>query len=509
MVGTDDVSSYGKIIEEIGQAISPIISPMVQQEEIAINKNVIIRDMTKLFDDVSMGYLQTALDKSKKFSDILRNLIVPDLYVDRFESIAALDSWLSSCSSREEIEAKIDFREYAAVPLQDLGKRLSEKGPFGYASMFDEIAGFIEKVEKQFIRSINNAREQIDFLAKFHKLKISKNSLRDIDKLVDVLFEEGEISEEYLPREIPFRLMRDFVCSVLTETEALKSYIIINHQIRKIKAEKGELYKEILEEINADYFHPDFMDSETTAAFRKMAGDVPTFFKYWVLGIVDELENSFNYELLRRDKLSLNIDIFPDVFVRECVIHHLTMKKYAEQLRRFWHHVRNKSTREEEFQNFLFRHPRFLLGNKYTYLYEKLQLADERGKILIPDFTLVRPDRSIDILELKRANLNRFIVGRPRRERFSQQVADAVQQCREYKRWFQDERNKHWFEDVYGTLRLKVIQPQVTLVVGREDELRDSAVYERLKREIRDIQIKTYTQLYEEADLIYQQMKTI
>ena len=188
------------------------------------------------------------------------------------------------------------------------------------------------------------------------------------------------------------------------------------------------------------------------------------------------------------------------------MLHESTKLKFAEALRAFWRLVRAKRLDEDRLQRFLHDHPRFLLGSRYTYLYEKLRLENPDGKLLIPDFVTVLPDRSFDLVELKRADLKRFIVGPPRRERFSNHVAGYLQQAREYKRWFQEARNRERFQDTYGSLRLRVLQPEVTLIVGRREELAETATFKRLRGEVQDIHIKTYTELYEEADLMYQGM---
>lgn len=505
----DDFSLGTKVIEEIGQAISPLIPITAQREEIAINRDQIIKGISEEIEDVSKAFIEAVVDNSRKFSDIYKNIIIPDLYSEKFGGQTALHSWLSNCNSNKEIEKKINFIKHSTIPYPDLFKELREKKIDFLDDFIESFPQMIDRGIKRVTHSLTGIIEELRSTGCINKASTSQDQEIIFQKIIKEKFEGNYILSRYIDDEASFKfIFSELSKSALHGVITLRLFAILNHQIDKSKAEKGVLVDELMERaIKLNKFFD--LSPEEINRFKIMMQKAQGYLKYVILGFVEEILNWINFELLRRDKFSLNIDIFPHIFIRECVLHHLTLKKYAEELRQFWHIVRNKFTEEKEFQNFLFNHPRFLLGNQYTYLYEKLQLLDDDGKILIPDFTLVRPDRSIDILELKRANLNRFIVGKPRRERFSQQVMDAIQQAREYKRWFRDKRNKHWFKDTYGTLRLKVLQPQVTLVVGREDELRDAVVFDRLKQEIEDIHIKTYTQLYEEADLIYEQMKAI
>ena len=118
----------------------------------------------------------------------------------------------------------------------------------------------------------------------------------------------------------------------------------------------------------------------------------------------------------------------------------------------------------------------------------------------------VKPDRSFDLIELKRPGIKTMIVWQPGRERFSQYVVSYIQQVREYQRWFENESNRQWFAGTYGALRLQVLRPEATLIVGNREALQDDAVFRRLNREVQDVQVKTYDQVFQEADLLYQYM---
>lgn len=507
--------SFNEKIRELGQLISPLVSPIKQKEELLINRDELIKDINRIIP-TSNALIEVALENSTKYSDLERNLLlIPDLFADKFGGIEMLDKWLDQRGrTKEEIQKTINFSKYKSTPLADLINLIKQRNE-NFDSRIQGYKGLVHNWNASVLILLFNINK---FISRREIVRDYDNILRSLKDFVL----DNEIFKEALAND---NLKNLLINALLQANQGkqiqLKSFIHFLHELWKylISTKKIiEIWKSAVKSLedlkNIKHFTTlvslaSSFDSGEFLEFKEDADKAPTFTAFLIMGFLEELENWANYEFLSRNQISYSADIFPTVFIRECAIFQLNRERFADDLLQYKKLTHHKRVREDEIHHFLLHHPRFLLGAKYTYLYEKLRLLKPDGNILIPDFTLVKPDRSIDILELKRPNLKRFIVGKPDRERFSQFVMDAIQQAREYKRWFEDEQNRHWFEDTYGYLRLKALQPEVTLIVSREDELRDSLIFRRLEKEIQDITIKTFFQLYEEADLIYQNMVTI
>lgn len=139
---------------------------------------------------------------------------------------------------------------------------------------------------------------------------------------------------------------------------------------------------------------------------------------------------------------------------------------------------------EQAFQEFFQKHPKwlYLLGEQYeAYLPQikmpPLQLRHELalidspvdGQELRPDFFLKRIGLDLwDVLDIKPAD-RRIVVGRNTRRKFSEAVAEAVAQLREYSRRLQQNEVRAHLKKKHG---LSISSPVAMVLVGRDFDFR-------------------------------------
>lgn len=126
--------------------------------------------------------------------------------------------------------------------------------------------------------------------------------------------------------------------------------------------------------------------------------------------------------------------------------------------------INNSEAQEDDFQAFFERHSEFILDEEYKRAHPQIVLANEE-KSLIPDFVLEPTDQEslCDLLELKRASAPVFVLQK-NRARFSADVSEARAQLLEYRRFFDEAKNRDAIVSRYG---LKSYKPRLFLVIGR------------------------------------------
>lgn len=111
---------------------------------------------------------------------------------------------------------------------------------------------------------------------------------------------------------------------------------------------------------------------------------------------------------------------------------------------------------------------------------------------LRPDFFLVQPDGYADILEFKLPDLkNRAVTGPRNRETFSAELARYISQTRVYQEYFDDPKNREWFEQKYG---FKVHRPRRILIAGRRSDF-TADIWRDIVDDYKNIAIITYDDL--------------
>lgn len=108
-----------------------------------------------------------------------------------------------------------------------------------------------------------------------------------------------------------------------------------------------------------------------------------------------------------------------------------------------------------------------------------------------PDFFIEHSDGYADIVEFKLPNVANPVVGKTNREAFAFWVHSYIAQTRVYEEFFEDPKNRNWFEQKYG---FKVKRPRRWLVVGRRTDF-DAEVWRDIMADYRNINIITFDDL--------------
>jgi len=162
-------------------------------------------------------------------------------------------------------------------------------------------------------------------------------------------------------------------------------------------------------------------------------------------------------------------------------------------LERLEYLVGREDVKETELQMFFEMYPEFILNDLQVTAIPQVVLLSETHPTLRPDFVIQRSDsKLIDIVELKRP-IRRLITGTDTRPSITRSFARAVAQLKEYKRWFQSERNQAWFRATYG---LEGYEPTLTMIIGRSFAFRNEKV-RRLAVEGLGVNVLTYDDLIE------------
>jgi hypothetical protein len=127
--------------------------------------------------------------------------------------------------------------------------------------------------------------------------------------------------------------------------------------------------------------------------------------------------------------------------------------------------LNNSKAAELEYQRFFEKHPEFLMTDEHVAVRPGVTLTAGDRYGLRPDFFLQRRDVPFwDIAELKLPTA-KLVQGRPARRGWAAAVHSAVDQLREYRRFFEDPALARQIRERHG---LEVYYPRLTLIVGRD-----------------------------------------
>ncbi|HEX7767881.1 MAG TPA: Shedu anti-phage system protein SduA domain-containing protein, partial [Nitrospira sp.] len=158
--------------------------------------------------------------------------------------------------------------------------------------------------------------------------------------------------------------------------------------------------------------------------------------------------------------------------------------------------LNKKDTSEGDFQKFFAEYPHFL--STLAIPMPHVQLRDETGKLLVPDFILkpivaTQRDSRWEVLDLKKPQAS-LIVGKGSRRRLSHNVQEAIRQLRDYGDYFADPRNGGTVERALGH-RLR--RPKLGVLIGRMVASELEAL-EIEQNRLPDVRIITYDEILDQ-----------
>lgn len=177
------------------------------------------------------------------------------------------------------------------------------------------------------------------------------------------------------------------------------------------------------------------------------------------------------------------------------VIANATRSYLQDEIAEFEELINSPRCKETDVQLFLESHQKFILGQHYRQAHPHLMLERDGNGPLIPDF-LLQPygTEYADLLEIKLPDA-KLMVGSKNRKRLSGAVLDAAAQLREYRDYFDDERNRKEIKRRFGVTAYK---PRMTVLIGRPVDL-DHLTYQRARATAPDVEIITYNDLIKRA----------
>jgi cold shock CspA family protein len=180
--------------------------------------------------------------------------------------------------------------------------------------------------------------------------------------------------------------------------------------------------------------------------------------------------------------------------------------KFKRAIEELEHLINSAVVKESDFQDFFERYPSFILPAEYKHAHAHVALAQEGGSSLIPDFILEPSDQGglCDLLELKLPK-HTVYVGTDTRKRFSSAIAEAAAQLREYRKFFDDTRNRNRVQETYGLLSYK---PKMFLVIGRRGQI-DPMTARDIQMDAPDLVLRTYDEVLSRAKSVLSGMTRI
>lgn len=129
--------------------------------------------------------------------------------------------------------------------------------------------------------------------------------------------------------------------------------------------------------------------------------------------------------------------------------------------------INSPKASENNFQKFFERNPDFILNDDYKQAHPHVVLSREKEGELITDFVLEPVSQSsfCDLLELKLPSAKTYVL-KKNREHFSAAITQAAAQLRVYANFFNEEKNRNNFQQIYPHLR--IYKPRMFLIIGRE-----------------------------------------
>ena len=172
--------------------------------------------------------------------------------------------------------------------------------------------------------------------------------------------------------------------------------------------------------------------------------------------------------------------IFP---VRNSLIQH---KKYGvfsnDTISLFEDMINSKYCSENDFQEFFKKYPEFLKFRGYKNMYSQPVLIGDNTPNREPDFILEPiSNEYCDILDLKLPYYRNGIIKQKSegiRIRFRDIVNELQTQLIEYSKYFDDKKNRDYFEKHYG---LKAYKPKLIGVIGRNHYFKNDFQRQELK----------------------------
>lgn len=154
--------------------------------------------------------------------------------------------------------------------------------------------------------------------------------------------------------------------------------------------------------------------------------------------------------------------------------------------------VNNKEAKENDFQDFFYRHQDFILNDEYRKAHPKIVLTRDSGGSLIPDFVLEPLENSAlaDLLELKLPTAQIFVLKKDRK-RFSAAVLEACAQLREYNMFFDDPKNRSM---IYAKYKLLAYKPKMFVIIGRRCDINPMDV-QIISSDVPSLRLKTYDEI--------------
>lgn len=158
--------------------------------------------------------------------------------------------------------------------------------------------------------------------------------------------------------------------------------------------------------------------------------------------------------------------------------------------------VNSPKVKESQLQVFFERNPEFLFSDTYEIAMPHIVLQRLAEGPLIPDFAL-KPSNAnalCDLLELKLPTA-KLLVGQNNRKRLSSALLEACAQLREYRDYFEHDRNRRAVEEAYG---LRFFRPRMFVVIGKRSEYSASDL-RKAESDVPNLSITTYDDLVERA----------
>jgi Domain of unknown function (DUF4263) len=158
--------------------------------------------------------------------------------------------------------------------------------------------------------------------------------------------------------------------------------------------------------------------------------------------------------------------------------------------------INSPKVKEGQIQSFFERNPEFLVGDTYETAMPHIVLQRSGEGPLIPDFAL-KPSNAnalCDLLELKLPTA-KLLTGRNNRRKLSSALLEACAQLREYRDYFEYDRNRRDVEEAYG---LRFFRPRMFVVIGKRSEYLASDL-RKAESDVPNLSITTYDDLVERA----------
>jgi hypothetical protein len=158
--------------------------------------------------------------------------------------------------------------------------------------------------------------------------------------------------------------------------------------------------------------------------------------------------------------------------------------------------INSSTITEHQLQTFFERNPEFLCGDTYESARPHIVLQRPHEGPLIPDFAL-KPNNAnalCDLLELKLPTA-KLLTGKDNRKRLSAALLEACAQLREYRDFFEQDRNRREIDEVYG---LRFFRPRMMVVIGKRSEYLASDL-RKAEGDVPQLLITTYDDLLDRA----------